>query len=107
MATTSRKEKHAYKSMKSSHQGKDPYQVIKYPLSTEKCIRQTEYENKLVFVVDTKATKADVKRAVEQSFKVKVVKVNIHNFFSGEKRALVKLSPQHLAADVSADLGLI
>ncbi len=81
--------------------------IIKYPLSTEKCIRQTEYENKLAFVVAQKATKADVKKAVEQLFKVKVIKVNMQNSFSGEKKALVKLSPAHLASDVSADLGLI
>ena len=81
--------------------------IIEYPLATEKCIRQTEYENKLAFVVAQKATKADVKKAVEQLFKVKVIKVNIQNSFSGEKRALVKLSPAHQASDVSADLGLI
>ncbi len=85
----------------------DPHDVIKAPLSTEKSIRQIEFENKLVFVVDTHATKQDVKKAVEELFKVKVVKVNIQNSFRGQKRAYVKLSPAHLASDVSADLGLI
>ena len=85
----------------------DPYQIIKYPLSTEKSIRQIEFENKLIFVVHTRATKVDVKRAVEELFKVKVLKVNIQNSFSGKKRAYVKLGPEHLASDVSADLGLI
>ena len=57
----------------------DPYQILKYPLSTEKSIRQIEFENKLVFVVDRKATKPAVKKAVEELFKVKVAAVNIHN----------------------------
>ena len=85
----------------------DPYQIILYPLSTEKSIRQIEFDNKLVFAVHTRSTKADVKKAVEQLFNVKVMKVNIQNSFQGQKRAYVKLSGESLASDVSADLGLI
>ena len=85
----------------------DPYEIIKRPLATEKNIRQIESENKLVFAVNPRATKADVKKAIEQLYKVKVVKVNVDNSFTGVKKAYVKLSPEHLASDVSADLGLI
>lgn len=85
----------------------DPYEIIFYPLSTEKSIRQIEFDNKLIFAVNSRATKADVKKAVEQMFKVKVVSVNIQNSFQGGKRAYVKLSPENLASDISADLGLI
>lgn len=85
----------------------DPYQIIKYPLSTEKSIRQIEFDNKLVFAVHPRATKADVKRAVEELFNVSVAKINIHNAFQGQKRAFVKLRADSLASDVSADLGLI
>lgn len=85
----------------------DPYAVLKAPLSTEKSIRQIEFENKLVFAVDRNATKRDVKRAVEQLFKVKVAAVNIQNAFQGTKRAYVRLAGGSLASDVSADLGLI
>tara|TARA_Y100000310_G_scaffold278642_1_gene297194 strand:+ start:16743 stop:17033 length:291 start_codon:yes stop_codon:yes gene_type:complete len=85
----------------------DPYKVIKHPLSTEKSIRQIEFDNKLVFAVHPRATKKDIKKAIEQLFNVKVAKVNVHNAFQGEKRAFVKLGPESLASDVSADLGLI
>jgi len=85
----------------------DPYKIIKYPLSTEKSIRQIEFDNKLTFVVDKKAKKPEIKRAVEELFKVKVLKVNTQNSFKGQKRAYIKLSPESLASDVSADLGLI
>ncbi len=85
----------------------DPYEIIRFPLSTEKSIRQIEFDNKLTFAVHARATKHDVKRAVEELFKVKVIDVNIHNLFIGQKRAYVKLSPDSLASDVSADLGLI
>jgi len=85
----------------------DPYKIIRFPLSTEKSIRQIEYDNKLTFIVHPRATKRDVKKAVEILFKVKVMKINIQNSFKGEKRAYVKLGPEYLASDISADLGLI
>ena len=37
----------------------DPYSIIKCPLSTEKSIRLMESENKLIFVVNKKATKKE------------------------------------------------
>ena len=55
----------------------DPHDIIKYPLSTEKSIRLLEAENKLLFVVDYKATRENIKKAVESMFKVKVVGMNI------------------------------
>lgn len=85
----------------------DPYKVILFPLSTEKSIRQIEFENTLTFVVNPQSNKQDVKNAVEKLFKVKVLKVNIHNAFVGQKRAYVKLSPESIASDVSAELGMI
>ena len=85
----------------------EPYQIIRFPLSTEKAIRQIEFNNKLSFAIHPRATKRDVKRAVEELFKVKVIKVNIQNSFTGQKKASVKLSADSLAADISADLGLI
>jgi len=81
--------------------------VIKHPLSTEKSIRLMESENKLLFVVEMKAKKADVKAAVESNFKVKVDSVNILISSRGEKRAYVKLSPENPAIDVATQLGLL
>ena len=88
-------------------EGFDPYKIIKVPLSTEKAIRQIEFNNRLSFVIHPRATKKDVKKAVEELFKVRVIKVNIQNSFTGQKRAYVKLGPESVASDISADLGLI
>ena len=53
----------------------DAYEVIKKPLLTEKSY--AGIANKVyAFVVDKKATKVDIKRAVEKLFDVKVEKVN-------------------------------
>ena len=81
--------------------------IIKYPLSTEKSIRLMESENKLIFVVDLKAKKPEIKQAIEKTFKVKVEKVTTLITPDGHKRAYVKLSAETPALDVATDLGLM
>lgn len=54
---------------------KSVYEIIKRPLFTEKGSAMKEAENKLLFEVFTSANKAEIKRAVEDIFKVKVDKV--------------------------------
>jgi large subunit ribosomal protein L23 len=66
-----------------------------------------ETENKLVFVVNVKATKADVKRAVEELYEVTVDKVNVTITPKGEKKAFVKLHPDYRAVDVAIKLGIL
>jgi ribosomal protein uL23 len=81
--------------------------IIKYPLSTEKSIRLMESENKLVFIVDPKAAKDEIKKAIEAQFNVKVVAVNTSNDFKGRKKAYVKFSPETPAIDLATKLGLM
>ncbi|MBI3036230.1 50S ribosomal protein L23 [Candidatus Woesearchaeota archaeon] len=84
----------------------DAQDVIKYPVSTERTLRTMEAENKLLFVIDRKATKADVKKAVESLFKVKVVDVNTY-IMLGKKKAYVKLSKDNPAIDIATQLGMM
>ena len=51
------------------------YDVLRRPLITEKATFLRERENAVAFEVDPKATKAEIKQAVEQVFKVKVIGV--------------------------------
>ena len=83
------------------------YDVIKYPLSTEKAVRLMESENKLLFIVDNKASKNDVKDAIESIFKVKVEKVNTLILPSGMKKAYIRLAKENPAIDVATQLGLV
>ncbi|BAT72220.1 large subunit ribosomal protein L23 [Thermosulfidibacter takaii ABI70S6] len=57
----------------------DPYQIIIRPVITEKSMRLKEEENKYTFEVHPKATKKDIKDAIEKLFNVKVEKVNTIN----------------------------
>lgn len=54
------------------------YEVIRRPLVTEKSTRLGEL-GKYVFEVDRRATKAEIKQAVERIFSVHVRKVNVLN----------------------------
>ena len=84
----------------------DPYKVIVRPLVTEKAVALIERENKLAFIVDRRATKSDIKRAVEEMFQVKVEKVNTLITMRGEKKAYVKLKPEYSASEIAARMGL-
>lgn len=85
----------------------DAYEVISYPMMTESASLMVEKENKLVFIVNLKATKQDVKMAVEKLYEVKVADVNVHITPRGEKKAFVKLTPEYRAADVAIKLGIL
>lgn len=51
------------------------HDILRQPRISEKSMSLTE-GNKYTFVVDPRANKTEIKQAVEQIFKVKVLKVN-------------------------------
>lgn len=85
----------------------DPYKILIRPLHTEKALTLIEKENTIVFIVDRKATKHDIKRAVETIFNVKVLKVRTLITPRGEKKAYIKLAPEYKASEIAAHLGLL
>jgi large subunit ribosomal protein L23 len=84
-----------------------PDEIIKYPLMTESASVMVERDNKLIFIVDLKAGKADIKRAVEVMYEVKVKQVNLLITPQGVKKAFVKLTPEYRASDVAIKLGIL
>lgn len=85
-----------------------PHQIVLRPLVTEKGMHRSTRYNAYAFEVNTLANKLDVRRAVEELFNVKVVRVHIQNrkgkprrtrFKNGYtkdwKKAIVKLDPEH------------
>ena len=81
--------------------------VIQYSVMTEDAVNLIEKENKLIFVVSIKATKPEVKRAVELLYEVKVEKVNLTITSRGLKKAYVKLKPEYKASDLAIKLGIL
>ena len=53
------------------------YRIIERPLLTEKSTVLADIRNQYFFRVDTRATKPEIKKAVEAIFAVKVKKVNV------------------------------
>lgn len=81
--------------------------TIKYPIASEKAIRLMEAENKLLFRVEMDATKADIKKAVEELFKAKVENVRTLITSHSEKRAYVTMSKETPAIDIATQLGIL
>ena len=65
---------------------KGAYQIIRRPVITEKGLGVKETESTLVFEVASRATKTEIKEAVQSIFKVKVDAVRTSNFQGKERR---------------------
>lgn len=85
----------------------DPLSIVRHPHLTEKSIGLVEGRNTLVFVVDSRATKRQVKWAVERAFGVRVLRVNTLNDRKNRKKAFVKLSKEDNALDIATRLGMV
>ena len=85
----------------------EPSEVIFYPLMTESASLMVEKDNKLIFVVNVKAGKSDVKKAVEELYEVQVDRITMLITPQGEKKAFVRLKPEFSASDVAIKLGIL
>ncbi len=84
----------------------DPFDIVFYPLITEKTVAMMEKENKLVFIVSRKANKIDIRDAVEKLYEVEVEKICVMIHTDGKKRAYVKLREEYLADEVATKMGV-
>uniref|UniRef100_A0A8C9KZW5 Large ribosomal subunit protein uL23 n=1 Tax=Phocoena sinus TaxID=42100 RepID=A0A8C9KZW5_PHOSS len=104
----------------------DHYAIIKLPLTTESPMKKTK--DTLVFIVDVKANKHQIKQAVKKLYDIDVAKVNtlispLYGVWTseetsavlplelkgpdGEKKAYVRLAPDYDALDVANKIGII
>ena len=79
----------------------DHYAIIKFPLTTESAMKKIEDNSTLVFIVDVKANKHQIKQPVKKLYDVDVAKVNTLIRPDGEKKAYVRLAPDYDALDVA------
>jgi large subunit ribosomal protein L23Ae len=101
----------------------DHHKIIIHPLNTESAMKKIEENNTLVFIVDIKANKRQIKDALKKLYDVDTVKVNtliryeildreqqiIVNSFTnfitrpdGSKKAYARLTPDVDALDIAA-----
>jgi large subunit ribosomal protein L23 len=69
----------------------DPHQVVLRPLVTEKGTHQSEKHNAYSFEVSTRATKDDIRNAVEVLWDVRVVRVRTQNRKGKPRRTKLKM----------------
>ena len=54
----------------------DEHKIIIHPLNTESAMKKIEENNTLVFIVDIKANKAQIKQALKKLYDIDTVKIN-------------------------------
>ena len=76
------------------------------PIVTEKAVMMIEMQNILTFMTEKEKTKTEIKKEIEELFKVKVMKMRtlIHG---NKKYVYVKLKKEFPAIDIATKLGLI
>jgi large subunit ribosomal protein L23Ae len=85
----------------------DKHSIIKYPLTTESSMKLIEDSNTLVFIVDIKANKRQIKAAVRDLYNIECEKVNTLITPKGLKKSYVRLSKDYDALDVANRVGVI
>ncbi len=85
----------------------DQFSVIKFPLTTESAMKKIEDNNTLVFIVDIRANKHQIKEAVRKLYDIKALKVNTLIRPDGKKKAYVRLTADVEALDIANRIGVI
>ncbi|KAI1167422.1 60S ribosomal protein L25-like protein [Nemania serpens] len=80
----------------------DEHKIIVHPLNTESAMKKLEETNTLVFIVDTRANKAQIKQALKKLYEIDVLKINTLIRPDGKKKAFCKLTPDVDALDIAA-----
>ncbi|CAK4030989.1 60s ribosomal l25 [Lecanosticta acicola] len=80
----------------------DAEKVIVHPLNTESAMKKIEENNTLVFIVNVKANKRQIKQALKTLYDVDTVKINTLIRPDGTKKAFARLTPDVDALDIAA-----
>jgi len=83
------------------------YSIIQHPHVTESAMQHIEHHQTLVFIVDVRANKHQIKDACTKLYNVKPIKVNTLIRPDGKKKAFVKLGKDVDALDVANRIGII
>ena len=85
----------------------DPWKVILHPLLTEKAIGKLETENKIVFIVDRRSSKSQIRWAIEKALEVKVDSIRTTIDTKGRKKAVIKLTKEFNAGEIATKFGML
>lgn len=75
--------------------------ILLKPVITEKATRESELRNRYTFLVDPKANKVEIKKAVEATYSVKVEKVRTLIYGPERRSRYTKNGIQHSKTNVT------
>jgi ribosomal protein L23 len=81
--------------------------ILIAPAKSEKAIQRIESENAISFRVRNESTKEQIKDEFEKLFEAKVQNIRVYTNPDGQKIAILKLTKDFKADDVSTKLKLI
>ncbi|OPY48980.1 MAG: 50S ribosomal protein L23P [Methanosaeta sp. PtaU1.Bin060] len=81
--------------------------TIKSPYITEKVTGMIDSDNTLEFLVEMKATKPEIKKALEELYEIRVESVRTMITSRGEKKAVVTMAGENSANELATRLGLL
>merc|ERR1712139_581950 len=86
---------------------RNPKYTLKYRLTTESAMKKIEENNTLVFIVDVRASKLQIKEAIKRMYDIDTQKINSLIRPDGQKKAYVRLTQDYDALDVANKIGII
>jgi large subunit ribosomal protein L23 len=81
--------------------------IIKSPFVTEKVTGMIDSNDTLEFLVDMRATKPQIKKALAELYNIEVLAVRTMITSRGQKKAIVKLAGEGSANELATRLGLL
>lgn len=80
--------------------------TVGYPFVSEKATIILEEQGKLQMIVNVKATKADIKRAIEEMYEFEVKSVNTMLTPDGKKKATITFVQSDAAHEIASRIGV-
>ena len=80
---------------------------LKHIVPSEKASLMIDSENKLMFIVDLRVNKREIKSEVERVFETPVKSVRTMLTFKGEKKAIIELEEEGKAKEIGTSLGIL
>ncbi len=80
---------------------------LKHIVPSEKASLMIDSENKLMFIVDLRVNKKEIKSEVERVFETPVKSVRTMLTFKGEKKAIIALEEEGKAKEIGTSLGIL
>jgi len=82
--------------------------IVKYALKNESSAKCIEKDNTMIFVVDPRSTKPEIKRAVTELYGAPIMKVNtLISFKHGYKKAFIRFKNEGDAVEIAGKAGVL